>query len=219
VRTLSLLALLDERLCLLCGRRCSWWPRRDATSSRFSSTDRNASAAPLLRRQDIAGWEGSSQGLLRCGILTRLLTGLGQDRALGDVGSMSGLPESGHDWPIYELAVIFPGKFPAMAVRDRAPRTQRRCGMVGWSRPRRLAGPRTAAGRAPQGALRCVSAIYLAPRCTNLRALGATRARCSRAFRSPAGAFCFCEPRAVREHYRTRFTRTEGRPSSAKRTR
>ena len=55
-----------------------------------------------------------------------------------------------------------------MAVRDRAPRTQRRCGMVGWSRPRRLAGPRTAAGRAPRGALRCVSAIYLAPRCTNV---------------------------------------------------
>ena len=31
-----------------------------------------------------------------------------------------------------------------------------------------MAGPRTVAGRAPQGALRCVSAIYLAPRCTNV---------------------------------------------------
>jgi hypothetical protein len=34
---------------------------------------------------------------------------MGQDLALGDVDSMSGLTESGHDWPIYELAVIFPG--------------------------------------------------------------------------------------------------------------
>jgi hypothetical protein len=27
---------------------------------------------------------------------------LGQTRSFGDVGSMSGLPESGHDWAIYE---------------------------------------------------------------------------------------------------------------------
>jgi hypothetical protein len=26
----------------------------------------------------------------------------GQTRSFGDVGSMSGLPESGHDWAIYE---------------------------------------------------------------------------------------------------------------------
>jgi hypothetical protein len=38
---------------------------------------------------------------------------------------MSGLPESGHDWPIYELAAIFPGKVPAGGQR-----TSKRCGMV-----------------------------------------------------------------------------------------
>jgi hypothetical protein len=29
-------------------------------------------------------------------------TGWGQTRSFGDVGAMSGLPESGHDWAIYE---------------------------------------------------------------------------------------------------------------------
>ena len=60
----------------------------------------------------------------------RATSAQGQDPALGDVGSMSGLTESGHGWPIYELAVIFPGKFPAVAGRDRPPRTQRGCGML-----------------------------------------------------------------------------------------
>jgi hypothetical protein len=27
---------------------------------------------------------------------------IGHDRSFGEVGSMSGLPESGHGWPIYE---------------------------------------------------------------------------------------------------------------------
>jgi hypothetical protein len=67
VRTLRLLvaplsALLDERLCLLCGRRCSWWPRRDATSSRFSSTDRNAS--PLATATGYSGLGGIKSGLV-----------------------------------------------------------------------------------------------------------------------------------------------------------
>jgi hypothetical protein len=31
-----------------------------------------------------------------------LMSALGQTRSFGDVGSMSGLPESGHDWAIYE---------------------------------------------------------------------------------------------------------------------
>jgi hypothetical protein len=31
-----------------------------------------------------------------------MLTGWGQIRSFGDVASMSGLPESGHDWAIYE---------------------------------------------------------------------------------------------------------------------
>src|SRR5215813_11793818 len=30
------------------------------------------------------------------------MTGRGQTRSFGDVGSMSGLPKSGHDWAIYE---------------------------------------------------------------------------------------------------------------------
>jgi hypothetical protein len=34
--------------------------------------------------------------LLRCETSTRLMTGVGQTRPLGHVGSMSGLPESGH---------------------------------------------------------------------------------------------------------------------------
>ena len=31
---------------------------------------------------------------------------LGSDRSFGLVGSMSGLPESGHDWAIYEYAPL-----------------------------------------------------------------------------------------------------------------
>jgi hypothetical protein len=31
-----------------------------------------------------------------------LMTAVGQTRSFGDVGSMSGLPESGHGWAIYE---------------------------------------------------------------------------------------------------------------------
>jgi hypothetical protein len=31
-----------------------------------------------------------------------LMTEMGQIRSFGDVGSMSGLPESGHGWAIYE---------------------------------------------------------------------------------------------------------------------
>jgi hypothetical protein len=31
---------------------------------------------------------------------------VGQTRSYGDVGSMSGLPESGHDWAIYEYAPL-----------------------------------------------------------------------------------------------------------------
>jgi hypothetical protein len=30
------------------------------------------------------------------------LAAMGQTRSFGDVGSMSGLPESGHGWAIYE---------------------------------------------------------------------------------------------------------------------
>ena len=30
------------------------------------------------------------------------MTAVGQIRSFGDVGSMSGLPESGHGWAIYE---------------------------------------------------------------------------------------------------------------------
>jgi hypothetical protein len=30
------------------------------------------------------------------------MSALGHDRSFGDVGSMSGLPESGHGWAIYE---------------------------------------------------------------------------------------------------------------------
>jgi hypothetical protein len=31
---------------------------------------------------------------------------VGQTRSYGDVGSMSGLPESGHDWAIYEYTPL-----------------------------------------------------------------------------------------------------------------
>ena len=77
----------------------------------------------------VLGGEGAAR-LLPCNRCDAVTSEMGQDLALGDVDSMSGLTESGHDWPIYELAVIFPGKFPAMAGPDRTPRTQRRCRMV-----------------------------------------------------------------------------------------
>jgi hypothetical protein len=32
----------------------------------------------------------------------RLMSELGQTRSCGDLGSMSGLPETGHGWAIYE---------------------------------------------------------------------------------------------------------------------
>jgi hypothetical protein len=34
-----------------------------------------------------------------------LMSQRGQNRAFGDFGSMSGLRESGHGWPIYEYAI------------------------------------------------------------------------------------------------------------------
>jgi hypothetical protein len=40
--------------------------------------------------------------LLRCRISTQLMTAQGHDRSFGDVGSMSGLRESGHGRAIYE---------------------------------------------------------------------------------------------------------------------
>jgi len=38
----------------------------------------------------------------RCEISARPTAASGQSRSFGDVGSMSGLPESGHGWAIYE---------------------------------------------------------------------------------------------------------------------
>jgi hypothetical protein len=43
-----------------------------------------------------------STALLRWGISTWPYVGCGSNSAVGDVGSMSGLPESGHGWAIYE---------------------------------------------------------------------------------------------------------------------
>jgi hypothetical protein len=40
--------------------------------------------------------------LLRCESLEPRMSQRGQTRSFGDVGSMSGLPESGHGWAIYE---------------------------------------------------------------------------------------------------------------------
>jgi hypothetical protein len=40
--------------------------------------------------------------LLRCESLEPPMSQLGQTRSFGFVGSMSGLPESGHGWAIYE---------------------------------------------------------------------------------------------------------------------
>src|SRR5215831_15678849 len=62
---------------------------------------RRLNRSSLCQGDKIAEWERSSQGRAAVRILTRLLTGLGHTRSFGDVGSMSGLPESGHDWPIY----------------------------------------------------------------------------------------------------------------------
>jgi hypothetical protein len=50
-------------------------------------------------------WRGSVRGSLHCGIGLRLMSARGQTRSFGDVGSMSGLPESGHGWAIYEYAL------------------------------------------------------------------------------------------------------------------
>jgi hypothetical protein len=40
--------------------------------------------------------------LLRCESLEPPMSQLGQTRSSSDVGSMSGFPESGHAWAIYE---------------------------------------------------------------------------------------------------------------------
>ena len=40
--------------------------------------------------------------LLRCESLEPRMSQRGQTRSFGDVGSMSGLPDSGHGWAIYE---------------------------------------------------------------------------------------------------------------------
>ena len=37
-------------------------------------------------------------------IITDFFNTIGQTRSFGDGGSMSGLPESGQDWAIYEYA-------------------------------------------------------------------------------------------------------------------
>jgi hypothetical protein len=37
-------------------------------------------------------------------IAIRPMAAVGQTRSFGEVGSMSGLPESGQDWAIYEYA-------------------------------------------------------------------------------------------------------------------
>src|SRR5262245_32179370 len=67
-------------------------PRRVMNSRRFT-----ASGSPVLDRKIAYGG-----GLLHRGIFDPALSALGQTRSFGDVGSMSGLLESGHAWATYE---------------------------------------------------------------------------------------------------------------------
>src|SRR5215831_19261736 len=46
-----------------------------------------------------------------------LMSALGHDRSFGDVGSMSGLPESGHDWAVCEYTNRARGGNPAGRLR------------------------------------------------------------------------------------------------------
>jgi hypothetical protein len=46
--------------------------------------------------------------LLRCKSIEPPMSQMGQTRSFGDVGSMSGLPESGHGWAIYARASTLP---------------------------------------------------------------------------------------------------------------
>jgi hypothetical protein len=45
-----------------------------------------------------------STALLRCEISIWPMSAAGQSQSFGDVGSMSDVPECGHDWAIYEYA-------------------------------------------------------------------------------------------------------------------
>jgi len=72
-------------------------PRSRMNSRRFT-----ASASRALKRKDST--PPHLGRLLHCEISTRPMSLVGQTRSFGDVGSMSGLPESGHGSAIYEYA-------------------------------------------------------------------------------------------------------------------
>jgi len=60
----------------------------------------HCSVASVLSAERVA--HITRQWLLHCGISIWPLPASGQIRSFGFVGSMSGLPESGHGWAIYE---------------------------------------------------------------------------------------------------------------------
>src|SRR5262245_14847156 len=75
----------------------------------------------------------------------RLMSESGQTRSFGDVGSMSGLPESGHDWTIYEYTPwLITSELDARCRRQREPpnckrATQNEIVVRGRPRPERRA--------------------------------------------------------------------------------
>jgi hypothetical protein len=64
-------------------------PRGSAAEQRDELAPFHCAVAPVLRIKD-------STALLHCGISIWLMSLVGQTRSFGEVGSMSGLPESGH---------------------------------------------------------------------------------------------------------------------------
>jgi hypothetical protein len=44
--------------------------------------------------------------VVQCRILEQQMAATGQTKSFGDVGSMSGLPESGHGWASYEYTIL-----------------------------------------------------------------------------------------------------------------
>jgi hypothetical protein len=60
---------------------------------------------PVLQIERIANLSYGRR-LLPCGILFQAMSLVGQTRSFGDVGSMSGLTETGHSWAIYEYTPL-----------------------------------------------------------------------------------------------------------------
>src|SRR5262245_61005113 len=82
-------------------------PRRERPRRRRAAEQRDELApfqwpmSPVLPTGRIAHLGGAGD-LLHCGISSRTMAAMGQTRSFRGVGSMSGLPETGHGWAIYE---------------------------------------------------------------------------------------------------------------------